>query len=76
MNIYHFLFLFFFVYLLSHSVSTLGTFMQYVSYNKLRHPPGLEGKGWEAEEQKQWGQCSRHRAATAHGVLGTSALGG
>lgn len=30
--------------------------------DKLRHPPGLEGKGEEAEEQKQWGQCSRHRA--------------
>lgn len=33
MNIYHLSF-FFFVYPLSHSVSMLGTFMQYVSYNK------------------------------------------
>ena len=32
-------------------------------------PPGLECKGEEAEKQKLWGHCSRHRATTAHGVL-------
>lgn len=44
--------------------------------DKLRHPPGLECKGEEAEEQKQWGQCSRHRAATAHGALRDLSVGG
>ena len=43
--------------------------------DKLRHPPGLEGKGEEAEEQKQWGQCSRHRADTAHGALRDLSVG-
>ena len=39
-------------------------------------PRGLECKGEEAEKQKQWGHCSRHRAATAHGVLRDLSVGG